>query len=429
LNPLLKLLLLLLPAFILGLPAWLIVSAIQTEPLVPQGDSLRHEDLARIKELLQQHDPRSLRDGQTRRLEISGSDINLLLNWAIPHAERQALRVELARGRMDLDYSLALPDNPLGQFMNLSAKLGQNGSRLALEQLQFGDSGLPGWLLAPVITLIDYGIGLGSAEYRDAMAAVKEIKVQPGAVRIDYQWQSGLAKRLQSTGRELLLSTTDRQRIVAYYNEISLQSRTLPGGAVSMDRMLQPLFALALRRSAGDNDAAAENRAMLLALGVTLSGKSIEYLVGANAIEGLPQPRPINLTLGGRGDLARHFTVSAAITAAGGSALADNIGVFKEVDDSRGGSGFSFADLLADRAGVSLAEVALGAKARELQRYMSEKPQEKDYMPSFNDLPEGLMELEFRARYEDLDSAAYAMVNSEIERRLGNCKIHQAVFK
>ena len=151
--------------------------------------------------------------------------------------------------------------------------------------------------------------------------------------------------------------------------------------------------------------------------------------MGSEAIAGLPRPRPVNLTLGGRNDLAKHFSVSAAITAAAGSTLADNIGVFKEVDDSRGGSGFSFADLLADRAGVSLAEVALGPRARELQQHMGNRTQEADYMPGFDALPEGLMELEFRARYEDLDSAAYALVNREIERRLASCAIYRQDFK
>ena len=422
-------LLLLVTVLLLVLPAWLLLSAIQAEPLVPREDSVRQEDLGRIKELLQQHDPRSLRDGETHQLEISGSDINLLLNWAVPHAERQALRVGLSQGSMDLDYSLGLPDNPLGRFLNLSARLRQNGSGLALQRLGFGHAGLPGWLLAPVITVADRCLAWRSPEYRDALAAVKEITVQPGALQIVYQWQAGLAQRLQSTGRELLLGPLDHQRIVAYYTAISRQSLPLRPGGVSLDRLLQPLFALALSRSADNSDAAAENRAMLLALGVTVSGNSIEYLVGSEAARGLPRPRPINLTLGGRSDLAKHFSVSAAITAAGGSALADRVGVFKEVDDSRGGSGFSFADLLADRAGVSLAEMALGAKARELQQYMANGAQEADYMPAFNNLPEGLMELEFKTRYEDLDSAAYALVNREIERRLGSCAIYSAGFK
>ena len=95
------------------------------------------------------------------------------------------------------------------------------------------------------------------------------------------------------------------------------------------------------------------------------------------------------------------------------------------MDDSRAGSGFSFADLLADRAGVSLAELALGKNAGAVQKFMSEQLQEAGYMPGLDNLPEGLMELEFKSRYEDLDSANYALVNGEIERRIGNCPLHR----
>ena len=108
--------------------------------------------------------------------------------------------------------------------------------------------------------------------------------------------------------------------------------------------------------------------------------------------------------------------------------LANNVGVFKEVDDSRGGSGFSFPDLLADRAGVSFAEAALGDKAEQLQEYMSTRVSESGYMPGFTQLPEGLMELEFKSRYEDPDSATYARVEKEIERRISGSFIHQPGF-
>jgi len=95
------------------------------------------------------------------------------------------------------------------------------------------------------------------------------------------------------------------------------------------------------------------------------------------------------------------------------------------VDDSRGGSGFSFADLLADRAGVSLAEAASGNRAGAVQLYFSNGPRESGYMPGYKQLPEGLMELEFKSRFEDLDSASYALVNAEIERRIGACEVHR----
>ena len=50
----------------------------------------------------------------------------------------------------------------------------------------------------------------------------------------------------------------------------------------------------------------------------------------------------------------RHLLISAARAAEGGGPLSDAIGVYKEVSDSRGGSGFSFNDLAADRAGTRL---------------------------------------------------------------------------
>jgi hypothetical protein len=60
---------------------------------------------------------------------------------------------------------------------------------------------------------------------------------------------------------------------------------------------------------------------------------------------------------------------------------------------------------------------------------MGNRAREADYMPAFDDLPEGLMELEFKARYKDLDSASYALVNREIERRLASCAIYRQNFK
>ena len=221
------------------------------------------------------------------------------------------------------------------------------------------------------------------------------------------------------------MAPEEQQRILIYYTDIMHRFPQLAGGAVSLDRLLQPMFALAGQRTDKGNDAASENRALLMALGVAVNGSSIKHLVGPDKAATVATHSRPYLVLRGRNDLAMHFIISAAITAAGGGGLADKIGVFKEVDDSRGGSGFSFPDLLADRAGVAFAELALGDNARQLQSFMSTRPGEAAYMPGFTHLPEGLMELEFKARYEDLDSATYALIDEEIERRISGCAIHQ----
>ena len=58
------------------------------------------------------------------------------------------------------------------------------------------------------------------------------------------------------------------------------------------------------------------------------------------------------MLLAGRQDLAKHFAISAAISAHSGAPLADAIGLYKELEDARGGSGFSFDDLAAEPAVV-----------------------------------------------------------------------------
>jgi len=124
--------------------------------------------------------------------------------------------------------------------------------------------------------------------------------------------------------------------------------------------------------------------------------------------------------MAGRGDLAQHFTVSAALSAAAGAALADFIGLYKEIDDARRGSGFSFADLAADRAGTRLGQLATATEesARRLHVLLRAGAVERDMMPDITGLPEGIPQDEFARRYQGDGAAAYDELVQTIERRL-----------
>lgn len=60
-------------------------------------------------------------------------------------------------------------------------------------------------------------------------------------------------------------------------------------------------------------------------------------------------------TMWNRHDLAQHFVVSAALSVVFGPKAAREMGLMKEMADAQGGSGFSFADLSADLAGITFA--------------------------------------------------------------------------
>ena len=108
------------------------------------------------------------------------------------------------------------------------------------------------------------------------------------------------------------------------------------------------------------------------------------------------------------------------------SGAAEALGVFKEVDDSRGGSGFSFADLAADRAGIRFAELATltPLDAKQHQKRVSQVKSETEFMPRVDNLPEGIMALKLKQEYGNLGSHSYLMINAEIDRRIAACWIY-----
>jgi hypothetical protein len=121
-------------------------------------------------------------------------------------------------------------------------------------------------------------------------------------------------------------------------------------------------------------------------------------------------------TLHGRHDLAQHFSVSAALTAVSGPQAAESAGVLKEMLDSRGGSGFSFADLSADFAGIAFARRVLDKPS--LLADIEKSFRIGDYAISPRGLPEGLTAAEFAKKYGSLKDDRYLRLQEDIRMRI-----------
>jgi hypothetical protein len=92
-------------------------------------------------------------------------------------------------------------------------------------------------------------------------------------------------------------------------------------------------------------------------------------------------------TMRGRNDLAKHFFVSVHLTALMGSEAARTAGLVKELRDAQVGSGFSFRDLAADRAGVLFATNVLTGRISldDVAKFTV-----ADYLPPLDDLREDM---------------------------------------
>jgi hypothetical protein len=127
------------------------------------------------------------------------------------------------------------------------------------------------------------------------------------------------------------------------------------------------------------------------------------------AVLGLP-------TMRGRHDLTLHFTLSAALTVLIGPKGAEAAGILKEQLDAQGGSGFSFADLAADMAGIVFAEQFRGSKT-VLPR-LATSFAVSDYLPDLAGLREGLNRAEFDEEYGSVTGERFQAEQAAIWKRI-----------
>jgi hypothetical protein len=154
----------------------------------------------------------------------------------------------------------------------------------------------------------------------------------------------------------------------------------------------------------------------------------VESLVGPVADEDLRRAahsRVGRVTLRDRQDWRRHFLVSAALALLSNESASDEVGLFKEeLDAGKGGSGFSFSDLLADRAGTlwALAATDDEAAARRMQDRLAGSFEIGEIFPQAADLPEGISDDDLQAKYGGVGGKRYREILEEIEWRLATCK-------
>jgi hypothetical protein len=136
--------------------------------------------------------------------------------------------------------------------------------------------------------------------------------------------------------------------------------------------------------------------------------------------------RRSGIRLAGRGDFSQHFALSAFIAATGGEGLSDMAGLYKEIKDSQGGSGFSFTDLAADRAGSRLGETSTRSKAfaKEIQHRLAGTRNSALFFPAVKDLPEFMNQAEFQRRFGGVDEPAYQAMMEKIEGRIEGLAVY-----
>jgi len=406
------------------LPTTLLLFAIEEQPLVSaQSHTLNQENVSRIKQVLRDANPRRLKLGESRTVTLTEADSNLLLDYGLQQLINGAAVLELSPQKARLQLSLPLSPWLKGRYFNTQAELTQMDGRYRLQRWQLGNLAIPD-LISQLLAELSHLLLMKYEPYQVGLMSTEALNFHADQLEVRFYWHQLLKDQLKQTGRQWVLTPEDQARIAFYQQQLYRSARGIQRHQ-SLTNLLAPLFAQAQQRSSTAEQAVAENRALLL----TVSFYLLRMDVGQYISQRTPRLTYFWLrwpTLAGRHDLAQHFGVSAGITAAAGSRIADAAGVFKELKDSQGGSGFSFADLAADITGQRFAKHALHpATAQALQQQMAQADTEALFMPDIQHLPEGLQQTAFTRRYANLDNTSYRQALAEIEQRIAACGLYQ----
>ena len=419
----------------------LLYFAIDSTPRVSGAASLTPAHIERAKRLLDRNDPRTLRPGVLRTITVSEEDLDLAINYLANRFGNGSSKIELSEGKAHALASVLLPPIPFlsaGRYLNIDAALGETAVLPQFDHLKVGQLRIPAFIANRILRASIARLQR-SASYGAATDTIKNVSSRNGMLSVVYEWNDAVPDQLAAA----LVPVADQLRMQAYQarlveltvpsarptnppgyppNPPGTSPRAHPKGGLPLSALLQGLFQLSVERG---GDAVSENRAAIIVLAFYVNGKGLGAIIPA--ARQWPVPMLRGVTLAGRGDFSQHFTISAALAATAGSPLADAVGLYKEVDDSRGGSGFSFNDIAADRAGTRFGELATGPDGgmRKIKRLLVAGVRDADLLPDVKDLPEFLQEAEFKRRYGGIGAPAYGKIMKDIEQRIAGLPLYQ----
>ena len=177
---------------------------------------------------------------------------------------------------------------------------------------------------------------------QNAEEVIRSIDISGQRLSITYLWDVGIVDAVWDR-----LISREAREILCIYHELLVIKMERGGDQISFVNLLTAVFDMATQRSI-ERDPVAENRAAIVVLAAYVNGRSLTAL--APEAGSWVKPRRLQLKIKGRQDFVQHFVTSAGLAVAGGSVIANAVGLYKKIEDADDGIGFSFKDLTADKA-------------------------------------------------------------------------------
>lgn len=391
----------------------------QTEPSVVRYEKISASsvNLARksIKSILEQFASR-----QTLvQVELTKKDVDSLSALASYPFDNTSVSIDYSVFGISLvsTSKFNTPFKPL--YINVSCLSGSDHEHSYLDKCYIGDLYIPGVVVESLIK-----VGTWALFDKEVSATVGELfsrlEVTNSKIVLTASKDIRFKERINNSLRDAadVVRTISRNRNIEPEKVASYLSylESIENNSRSLAYFIGEIMQHAALTSQG-NDAIEENAAVIWALAIKFGSGRFTRFVGLSDqwIHG-------RSSLRGREDLALHFLYSAILQQLGREELGFKVGELKEILDSgKGGSGFSFADLAADKAGLAFARNLTQDEksAIDAQNLLAGIKDESLFFPFVHDLPEGLSEKSLQQVFGGVGSVTYKKLESDIDLRIG----------
>ncbi len=392
----------------------LLFFAIDDSPLLAIHHGFNRDDIQRAKQILQIA-PED-RD-KIRTLNLNQNDINIAASYLLDHFVENTVQIQIANDTLFIQIAVFVPKSPWGRYLDFSFKLIQNADNVRIKSLKMGEISIPDPAANYLVQAAIHGPYL-HRYWELVNRYVKNIRITPDNVEINY-----LGAVIDEAKQLMIQKHREYPNLYLYQQQINeIVAAHDPAWRLSLTDLLQPLFLSAYHRSNDDN-AIQENRAVIIAVASYI----YKYDLRRYLPLGLVYSKEYQVFAYKRIDIPQHFIASALLAAVDSSLLGEKIGEDKELSDAESGSGFSFIDLTADRAGTRFGKLAISNSeaARKLQESMSQIRDYTAIIPSALDLPEHMDEPTFKSRYQQPGSKDYQNMVDEIDRRINQLSVYK----
>lgn len=398
-------------------------------PIVAPKGSVSPEQVRNAKEVVKKVWQQLSSSQSQTQFELAQEELNDLSAIAGHTLKGSNFNINVSSFGVNVAASIRIPLLFKEFYINGYCLYGEGFDGFAIEKCQLGKIPVPGFIAQATINT---GLWLLFGDEVEQSVATLIASAKPSDNSISFnasksidfkkELKSSLSQASQIVGMVYSGNTVEPELVQSYIDHLLTQ----PQREKSLGYYVGEAFAKAQLSSLDGADPVEQNRAAIWALAIVYgSGRFSELSdVSVSTLNVTPAQTALN----GRGDLSLHFLYSVILEQVGKENIGLSIGELKELlDSNKGGSGYSFADLAADKAGIAFSSFVTEneASAIRAQNILAGQQNEQLFLPFTHDLPEGFRGNQFNAIIGHVGSDVYQQLETSINKRISTLPLYK----